>query len=153
MYNFKYDGGQFRLHISNEKYYVNEKKRTVTVVAMVEVAVPEFILRTVDYTQMPNGFTADSMFPFGGVYGCQPVKMTWTARCSQDDEWDVEKGKKIALCKLEANAYRRFGKSLAIWLDKFSRFAGVLLRTGYVFVDKSVRAAEHDERYINSIAR
>lgn len=154
MYNFKYDGSKFKLHISDEKYYVNKEKRTVTVTALVEVAVPEFVLRTVSCEQLPNGFTTDSMYPFGtGIFGDKPVKMTWTARCSQDDLWDEEKGKRIALCKLEANAYRRFAKSMDRWLDGFQGFADRVRQMGSDFVSRAVDAAGHDDRYIESVAR
>lgn len=151
MYNFNYDGSQFKLQISEERYYINETKRTVTVTAMVEVATPEYILRTIDYSQLPVGFTADALFPFGG-YDCKPVKFTATARCAPEDVWDAEKGKKIALAKLEAKAYRSMGRRLLKWVRHFRRFYIELNHLCDGFINKAAGAAEHDDRYIQDIA-
>jgi hypothetical protein len=153
MYNFKHDSSKFKLQITNIRYFINEVKRTVTVTAEVGVRVPEFIASTIDFMQLPNGFLPAKMFPFGGVYGHGVIRMQWTAKCAPDDEWDVEKGKKIALAKLEANAYKRFEKSMYRWVKAFRTFADDVVTAAYDFGGRALAAAEHDVRYIQSIAQ
>ena len=149
MYNFKYDGSKFKLQIKNERYFVNKEKRTVTVTADVMIVVPDFIVNTIHSDQLPKGFVgAEDWFGFG-----MPVKMTKTARCSEEDTWDEEKGRKIALAKLEAKAYNRFSKSLDNWYVRFANdFIANLQKMGVEFLDKAANAASHDEKYIYDIA-
>ena len=152
MYNFNHDGSKFKLQIMDERYFVNESKRTITVTAHVRLLVPEFVTRTINWQQMPAGFQTLDLYPFGGVYGYDTIKMQWTSRCSPDDQWDVEKGKRIALAKLEANAYRRMSKSLKNWNAKFQEFTSTINDMCTQFVDKAEAAAAHDDRYIRDIA-
>lgn len=147
MYNFNYDGSKFKLHISHERYFVNERKRTVTVKAYVSVYVPEFILRTVTTGQMPAGFSPESMYPFG-LDGHDPVQMTATARCCPEDEFDVETGKKIAMARLEATAYERFVGAIVNWEARFREFSRSVTLMARDFAVKGTMAAHHNWRYI-----
>lgn len=149
MYNFNYDGSKFKLQISNEQYFINEEKRTITVVADVRVSVPEFITRTIKEEQLPNGYAPawETLF-WEGEY----IRMRHTAKCSPDDTWDEEKGRKIALAALEAKAYRSMAKRLAKWADKFNTFLIQVDNLIGEFMEKSKSAAEHDEKYIHDIA-
>ena len=146
MYNFKHDSSKFKLQISNERYYVNEKKRTVTVSADVSIKVPAIIRRTIDNSQLPNGFN----LPFWEGF-CDWTTMKYTARCSDEDVFDPGKGKKIALAHLEANAYKRFSKSLSRWHERFMSFVSDTSARCSEFIDKANGAAEHDLRYIDSL--
>lgn len=150
MYNFKHDGSKFKLQITNERYFVNVTKRTVTVTADVRVVVPDFITRTINEAQLPDGFSP-VFIPFF-LSDKEVMKMEWTSRCSPDDQWDVNKGKKIALAKLEANAYKRVARSITRWLDEFNNFVVTVNQMSTEFVEKAEGAAEHDERYIYDIA-
>ena len=152
MYNFfNYDGSKFKLRIFHERYFVNEEKRTVTVKADVSMYVPEFILRTIAPERLPVGFSEESMYPFG-LYGHDPIQMTATARCCPEDEFDVETGKKIAMARLEANAYERFVGSLVDWNARFREFASSVNLMTQEFVGKGMTAAHHDRRYIDRIS-
>ena len=147
MYNFKHDSSKFKLQISNERYYVNENKRTVTVSAEVRMKVPAIIRRTIDNSQLPNGFNTEELWEFRL---CDET-MKYTARCSDEDVFDPGKGKKIALAHLEANAYKRFSKSLSRWHERFMSFVSDTSAMCSEFIDKANGAAEHDLRYIDSL--
>ena len=148
---FNYGGEKFRLHIREPRYDVDEQNRTVTVTAQVSVSIPEFISKTIGFETMPQGFAPDSEYPFGGVYGHEAVEMSWTARCAPEDEFDAEKGKKIALSKLESNAYFRFTKSLNNWARRLALFANHSINACDDFVYRGTNAALHDLRYIDDI--
>jgi hypothetical protein len=151
MYNFNTDGSGFKLQIKNEKYYVNEKKRTVTVKADVTVSTPEYITNVIDRDQLPNGFDEAGIFEWDtredGMF-----ELSWTAKCAEGDVFDVEKGKKIAIAHLEANAYNRVAKSLTRWLIRFRKFINIIEVRADEFIDKANSAAEHDLTYIDSIS-
>jgi hypothetical protein len=150
MYNFNYDGSKFKLHISRERYFVNEEKRTVTVKADVSVCVPVFILKTIAQEQLPVGFSPESLYPFG-LYGHDDIQMTATAKCSPEDEFDVDKGKKIALAKLEAAAYERFVYALVNWNAELQRFTESVNKMTRDFVVKGAMTSQHNWRYIDDI--
>jgi hypothetical protein len=143
MYNFNYDGSKFKLRIYRERYFINEKKRTVTVKAKVKFCVPDFITRTVSMDQLPDGFYPE--------WAHSNFEMTATARCAPEDEFDVDKGKKIAMAKLEATAYERFVGALVNWearLKEFTRSVTLMTRD---FAVKGTMAANHNWRYIDDI--
>ena len=147
MYNFNYDGSKFRLHINNPQYFVNEKKKTITLVADTVVDVPEYIMQTIAYEKLPQGFGYDTSW-----VGIDTVKMTVTVKCHEDDVFDVEKGKKIAMAKLEARAYQRFIKTLGNWRKRFNTFIDSLDVMYMDFVRRAGDAAEHDLKYIDEIS-
>jgi hypothetical protein len=151
MYNFNYDGSKFKLQIFHERYFVNEEKRTVTVKAEVRVFVPDFILRTISPEQLPEGFSTGALYPFGGVYGSEPLELTATARCAPEDEFDVDKGKKIALAKLEAAAYERFVYALVNWNAELQRFTESVNKMTRDFVVKGAMTSQHNWKYIDDI--
>lgn len=144
-YNFNYDGSKFRLQIDNIRYFTNEKKKTVTVVADVRVQVPAFITRTIEDAQLPNGFISE-WYPY------EFISMTATARCLPGDVFDEHLGQKIAMARLEAKAYARFQKTLDRWISRFNDFIdslGIMYRD---FTSRAANASEHDLRYIQDIS-
>lgn len=151
MYNFNYDGSKLKLQIFHERYFVNEEKRTVTVKAEVRVFVPDFILRTISPEQLPEGFSTGALYPFGGVYGSEPLELTATARCAPEDEFNVDTGKKIAMAKLEASAYERFVYALVNWNAELQRFTESVNKMTRDFVVKGTMAAQHNWKYIDDI--
>ena len=150
---FNYGGEKFRLHIREVRYDVDEKKRTVTATAQVSVSIPEFISKTIGFETMPQGFAPDSEYPFGGVAGHEAIEMSWTARCAPEDVFDAEKGKKIALSKLEANAYFRFTRALHRWKRRLVLFATHAVDACDDFEFRGTGAAVHDLRYIDDITK
>lgn len=145
MYNFKHDASKMKLQIKNERYFVNEAKRTVTVVADVMVRTPGDILGTIYQEQLPNGFS--SGYPWDTV-----ITMRHTAVCSEGDRWDVEKGKKIAMAMLEAKAYESMSKRLDTWYGKFAEFAERVWNVVDDFNSRSRSSAAHDREYVGRIA-
>ena len=146
MYNFKHDASKMKLQISNEKYFVNEAKRTVTVVADVSVKTPGDILNTITEAQLPAGFN-ESNYPWD-----ETITMRHTAVCSKDDQWDVEKGKKIAMAMLEAKAYESMMKRLNTWYERFTDFTERLWNVINDFNARAYAASSHDRSYVNRIA-
>lgn len=146
MYNFKHDASKMKLQISNEKYFVNEAKRTVTVVADVAVKTPGDILNTINQAQLPTGFN-ENMYPWE-----DHITMRHTAVCSKDDQWDVEKGKKIAMAMLEAKAYESMMKRLNTWYERFTDFSERLWNVINDFNARAYTASSHDRSYVNRIA-
>lgn len=151
MYKFNYDGSTMKLHIQNEKYYINEAQRTVTLVADVHVEVPKWLTRTIESSQLPNGFTNDGDWSFTEERQTE-ITMKHTARCSDDDRWNVEKGKKIAMAALEAKAYRSMARRISRWRKRFSDYTRHVNETFDDFACKCVKAAEHDEQYVRNIS-
>lgn len=146
MYNFKHDASKMKLQISNEKYFVNEAKRTVTVVADVAVKTPGDILNTINQAQLPTGFN-ENMYPWE-----DHITMRHTAVCSKDDQWDAEKGKKIAMAMLEAKAYESMMKRLNTWYERFTDFSERLWNVINDFNARAYTASSHDRSYVNRIA-
>lgn len=140
MYNFKHDGSSFKLQILNERYFTNEEKGTVTVKADVYLVVPDIVYNTILMGQWPLGFS--------------PVTMSATAVCAPGDTFDEEKGKKIAMARLEASAYERFRKTMANWVTRFNfEFVDYLNDKAMEFINKATLAARHDRRYINEMTK
>ena len=143
MYNFNYDGSKFKLQIFHERYFVNEKKRTVTVKAKVKFCVPDYITRTVSMDQLPDGFYPE--------WAHSNFEMTATARCAPEDEFNVDTGKKIALAKLEGTAYERFTGALVNWNAGLKDFFRSVNQMATQFVVKGNMAAYHDWKYIEDV--
>ena len=147
MYNFKHDGSSFKLQILNERYFTNEEKGTVTVKADVYLVVPDIVYNTILMGQWPLGFTDIPCFG-------PSVTMSATAVCAPGDTFDEEKGKKIAMARLEASAYERFRKTMANWVTRFNfEFVDYLNDKTAEFIVKATRTAKHDRRYINEITK
>ena len=149
MYNFNYDGSKFKLRITNERYFVNEEKRTVTVKASIRMSVPEFIWNKLMFDVIPQGFIPDCCRVWDDQH--KSIQMTATARCAPGDAFNVETGKKIALARLEACAYERFVGSLVKWNAEFREFTEWVNLMTRDFTVKGVRAANHNRDYIDRI--
>ncbi len=147
MYNFKHDGSGFKLQIMNERYFTNTEKGTVTVKADVYLTVPDAVYNTILMSQWPLGFIGNFSF-------ASPVRMSATAVCAPGDTFDEEKGKKVAMARLEASAYERFKKTITNWITRFNfDFVDYLNKKTAEFVNKATMAAKHDRRYINEITK
>lgn len=91
--NFRTFRESFKLSFnSNPKYYVNTKKKKVTCILSATFLVPSFTAD--DYkTILPNMFSLD-------------IQAKGVAKCSKNDDFDVNRGMHIALAKAEMKAYR-----------------------------------------------
>jgi hypothetical protein len=77
--------------------------------------------------------------------------MTVTSRAvlSDNDEFSVEKGKKIALAKAESMVYAKLAKALE---KNFNDYANVMKACLDDFSNKAKRVEAHNAEYIESIA-
>ena len=109
------------------KFFVNEKKRTVTCTIVAELLTPFDTWNTIPNTYI-NGV---------GV-----------AKCCEEDTFDVERGKRIAMAKAENNAY----KKSVNYLEPFTK---ELLNTIYeigTYAEKAGEYLAHNEDYIESVS-
>lgn len=109
------------------KFFVNEKKRTVTCTIVAELLTPFDAWNTIPNTYI-NGV---------GV-----------AKCCEEDTFDVERGKRIAMAKAENNAYKKSIK----YLEPFTK---ELLNTIYemgTYAEKAGEYLAHNEDYIESVS-
>jgi hypothetical protein len=125
-----YSRSDFKLSFlkSSAQFFVNEKKRIVSCVVEGELQSP---------------YSWDSSV----TIGCPTFKATGVATCKEDDVFDVERGKRIALAVAENDIYSQAKtylskamKELLFFTDKITDFA-----------IKSDRCREHNKDYITSI--
>lgn len=84
----------------------------------------------------------------GGLWG----RATGTAVCHPEDEYDKEKGRKIALAKAEAKAYKKVAAKLE---KRFAYIENLIelcrpLHDG--FIDKANSCVAHNAEYVDRIA-
>ena len=112
------------------KFYVNELKRTVTCKLSGNL----------------NGPCEDEMW--GDVdFPYKRISVAATARCHKDDEFDIERGKRIALSKAENELY----SNASIEVSKFCEKLDFMRKVCDDFFIKSVRCQAHNIDYIDSL--
>ena len=112
------------------EFFVNEKKGTVTCVVTAQFLVPYYSF------EVPT-FVNTTM-----------VKGIGTAKCSGNDTFDVDRGKRIALAKAENNCYKKATSYLADCKPHFE----IMLNLINNFNKKAVAQCEHNKEYINRIS-
>lgn len=112
------------------QFFVNEKKGIVTCVIEAYLRCP---------------FAFDSKFVWGNFD--RTFEGFGMARCQDGDEFDVEKGKRIALAKAENNAYRLANSYLCDMIKEFAFYQASILK----FQDKAFRHDVHNTDYIESL--
>jgi hypothetical protein len=117
-------------------YYINEKKRTVTCQLTGLLVGPQELERGI-------WDTVDSI-----SYPTMPLSVTATARCHENDRFDVERGKRIALSKAENEIYNRATVEVSNVCEKLD-----FLRSACNdFVKKSISCQAHNIDYIDSLS-
>ena len=111
------------------EFYVNEKKGTVTCIVTAQFLVP---------------YSFDAPI----VINSEMVKGVGTAKCSGNDTFDVDRGKRIALAKAENNCY----KNAMSYLSDSEAHLRHMLNRIYKFYDKAVAQCEHNKEYIDRIS-
>jgi hypothetical protein len=126
-----YNRDYFKLSFDKEDtcFYVNTKKRTVTCKVACRLEVP---------------FSWESPVEIGGRY----MNIVATAKCCKGDEFDVERGKRIALAKAENKAYRQAASYLFDQLKHLLFFQNGIR----VFLEKADKQCEHNDNYIDMIS-
>ena len=122
----------FKLSFNSERYgtktkfIVNEKKRTV-------VCILEGFLKT-PTPYFEGGVWIDSNY----------FKVVGVAKCSPEDTFDVERGKRIAMAKAENLVYLEALK----YLEPYMKNMEDALMAATAFSDKVYRTCAHNEEYI-----
>ena len=126
-----YNRTDFKLSFDHDetKFFVNEEKGTVVCLVRGLLKVP------VDW---------DKHF---FVEPCVIVERG-TAKCSGEDVFDVERGKRIALAKAENKAYITALRHLETYYNEMS----FLMTAMEEFEDKTYRCCAHNEDFIESLS-
>lgn len=115
--------------LNNTQFYVNEEKGTVVCVLEGYLSTPTGVS---DILYLP-----DRIFRGVGV-----------AKCSKDDVFDAERGKRIALAKAENRIYvsamRHIGETVERLDNVLSAYSD--------FCDKGYHTCAHNEDYIDSLS-
>lgn len=147
MYNFKNKSGNFKLHLENVNYHVNEKKKMVTATADVNVTTPDALNNTINSDQLPNGFLGNFWDNTNS-----PIKYTYTMKCSDNDVFDAKKGKKLALAALEGNAYLGMARRLTKWRKNLQTYLDAVLDPQISsFIVKAASVDDHNRKYNDSL--
>jgi len=76
------------------------------------------------------------------------LSATATAKCSPNDVFDVDRGKRIALARAENKIYRQAHSRLQRWMKVFMRLIVKLKQSSNCFMDYSY----HNDDYIQQIS-
>lgn len=121
----------FKVSFEKERicFYVNEEKKVVTCTMEATVLVPTNYYDTVFIPQ----------------HYCKCVGV---AKCHKDDEFDIERGKRIAMAKAENDAYKKASEYLMKYYKEILFF---FISIGD-FMEKCNNCCEHNEDYIISVS-
>ena len=111
------------------EFFVNEKKRIVVCKVSAEINVPW------DYESVVS-------IPWKKFEG------EGIAKCSPEDVFDVERGKRIALAKAESNAYSKARNYTNKYVVELIQNLDILSD----FDEKCLSCIEHNEDYIESVS-
>lgn len=128
----KVSGENFKVSYADNsaRFFVNEEKRTVACELTGALLIPGNV-----------GIFFD--WPFD-----RDVTVTAVARCSKNDTFDVNRGKRIALAKAENKIYLQ---SLRL-INEASKGAEDLLSARDRFTEKAYACCAHNEEYIDSVS-
>lgn len=111
------------------KFFVNKKNNTVTCVLKSHLKTPYNLYGIIDINQ-----------PLFKTIG--------TAKCHYDDNFDEERGKRIALAKAENKAYDKAIKYLEEQKEELVFYTNLINHFGF----KSKAHCEHNKEYIKKIS-
>lgn len=110
------------------KFYVNEKKRTVVCVLEGFLNVPEY----------RNGVWVDNKY----------FKAYGVAKCSPEDTFDAERGKRIAMAKAENQIYLDALRHIEPYVNNMNDVISAFVK----FNEKVYRTCAHNEDYIDRLS-
>lgn len=76
------------------------------------------------------------------------LSATTTAKCSPNDVFDIDRGKRIAMARAENKIYRHANSRMKEWIKIFAKAMVVLNDSGTNFLDYS----DHNDEYIQEIS-
>lgn len=131
-----YDRDNVKLSYNGEpKYYINEKMRTVTCTLKAILGGP---------TQLFKGWIIED----GVNFPSKELTATATAYCHEDDTFDIERGKRIALSRAENELY---AKAL-LQVSEVAERLDFMRKACNSFVKKSIKCQSHNLDYIDSLS-
>lgn len=123
----------FKVHLEDPIYGVNKKKNVVYCVANVSVDTP--------YANTDDVYI--NFYPKGSIKN----KVVGVAKCSPNDNFDIEIGKRIAYARAENNAY----KMVSNWVNEPIKFVNQMSLEAARFQIKAQRCIDHNKDYIDAL--
>lgn len=119
------------IKMSDCKFYVDEEARTVVCVipeilkkndvnVRIENMVTDFLEENCDFSDIRMYDAIDYWSRFSKELK-MPRSFIGKAVCSTEDEWDVEKGKKIAFIRAKDKCYRSFFKRARLFVNTLNK--------------------------------
>lgn len=136
---------KIKLSFKEPEFYVNETKRTVTCVL-------RYRMCSTSNNRYNNLWSAlrcmsDHVLDEDANVLRYGFMVTETAVARPEDEFDVEKGKKIARAKAEASAYKYTAKALYKVMGEALK---VLTDGSAEFITKALMVCKHNKEYIET---
>lgn len=136
---------KIKLSFEEPEFYVNAEKRTVTCVL-------KYKMRSTSDNTYNNLWSAlrymsDHVLDEDTNVLRYGFMVTETAVARPEDEFDVEKGKKIARAKAEASAYKYTAKALYRVMGEALK---VLTDSSAEFISKASIVCKHNKEYIET---
>ena len=113
---------------SETRFFVNEKKRTVVC--------------------MLNGHLNTPSWTMGAYVNEAWIKSYGVAKCSPEDTFDVERGKRIAMAKAENRAYLDALKLIEPYIENMEAYIAAYAN----FNGKVYRTCAHNSEYIDRLS-
>lgn len=130
----EFNSAKIKIHFYGEKFSHNGKK--VVCVLNYYISAPEYYDKNGSYGN----------FRFGN--GSETMKAIGVAVCSDDDIFDLEKGKKIAKARAETEAYKRATELLR---DKVFNLAHSYVNMYTDFYSRNINVRKHNKEYIKKL--
>lgn len=127
---------KIKIHFDEPEFFVNEEKKTVTCKLRGGLVLP-FELFNIRCFWMNRSFDEEKI-------------VTATAKCSPEDTFDIDKGKRIALAKAENKITYYFSDNV---VDRiYSTIVSELTTSCEDFRLRSYKFAEHNYAYIEDLS-
>ena len=130
----KYNGRFKVSFIGEPRFHINEKKKTVSCILDCQVRTP--------FVSLPHWL--DSSEPY--VYG-KDLTGFGIARCCDEDVFDENRGKRIALARAENDCYNK----ATSYLMTQANLLGELINGIDEFTDKEFDCCSHNDDYVDSL--
>lgn len=95
------------------------------------------------FVRMPNKYWP----ALGPIFGC----VKGTATCHPEDTYNPEIGKKVALAKAEAKAYKQAQKIIIMKLKKMTDLYLGIIEMADEFDERAEHAVQHNKEFIDKI--
>lgn len=114
------------------QFFVNEDNKTVT--CKLDAVLDNCVM---------NILSDDALMAFDNH-----LSATAIAKCSPNDAFDIDRGKRIAMARAENQIYRQAHSRMQRWVKIFTRLATKSAQSGNKFMDYSY----HNDEYIQTIS-